>query len=77
MSPTLAECVLARKWLIDEDQIEIIPESLTASCLDESLCLSSSKKYFTGEAKNPRYFVEDAQIQLMMIQKIQFCVTVV
>ena len=68
VSPTLAERVLARKWLIDEDQIEIIPERITASFLDENVCLSSCKKYFTDEgwlalesvvaaiAKTPRYF---------------------
>ena len=68
VSPTLAERVLARKWLIDEDQIEIIPERITVSCLDENVCLSSCKKYFTDEgwlaleslvaaiAKSPRYF---------------------
>ena len=68
MSPILAERVLARMWLIDEDQVEIIPERITASCLDENVCLSSCKKYFTDEgwsalenvvatiAKSPSYF---------------------
>ena len=37
VSPTSAERVLARKWLIDEDQIEIIPERITAFCLDENV----------------------------------------
>jgi len=41
VSPILAERVLARKWLIDEDQVEIIPERITASCLDENVCLLS------------------------------------
>ena len=44
VSPTLAELVLARKQLIEEDQIEIIPEKITASCLDENVCLLSYKK---------------------------------
>ena len=68
VSPTLAELVLARKRLIEEDQIEIIPERITASCLDENVYLSSCKKYFTNEtwlalegvvaviANNPCYF---------------------
>ena len=53
------------------------------------MCLPSCRKYFTGDAwlalevviaaiaTNPATFVEGAQIQLMMTQKIPFCVTAV
>ena len=50
VSPMVAELVLSRKGLVEEDQIEIIPERITASCLDENVCLSSCRKYFTSDA---------------------------
>ena len=50
VSPVIAEVALSRKGLIEEDQVEILPERVTASCLDENVCLSSCKKCFTGDA---------------------------
>ena len=40
VSPAVAEVALSRKVLIEEDQVEILPERVTASCLDD----------FTGDA---------------------------
>ena len=48
VSPVVAEAALSRKGVIDEDQVEIIPERVTASCLDQNVCLSSCKKVFYG-----------------------------
>lgn len=50
VSPVVAELALSRKGLIEEDQVEIMPERVTASCLDENVCLSSCRKYFTSDA---------------------------
>ena len=44
VSPVVAELALSRKGLIEEDQVEIMPERVTASCLDENVCLSSCRK---------------------------------
>jgi len=46
----VAEVAISRKGLVEEDQIEIIPERVTASCLDENVCLSSCGKYLTTDA---------------------------
>ena len=50
VSPVVAELALLRKGLIEEDQVEIMPERVMASCLDENVCLSSCGKYFTSDA---------------------------
>ena len=50
VSPAVAELALLRKGLIEEDQVEIMPERVTASCLDENVYLSSCRKYFTSDA---------------------------
>jgi len=47
--PVAAEAALSRKGLIEEDQVEILPERVTASFLDENICLLSCKKYFTAD----------------------------
>jgi len=46
----VAEAAISRKGLIEENQVEILPERVTASCLDENICLLSCKKYFTVDA---------------------------
>ena len=68
MEPSDAEIVLARKGLIQEDGVEILPEGITASCLDDQVHLDSCKKYFTQDGrlalqnvvkaiqKNPAYY---------------------
>ena len=49
VEPSDVEIVLARKGLIQEDGVEIMPEKITASCLDEQVHLESCKKYFTHD----------------------------
>ena len=68
VEPSDAEIVLARKGLIQEDGVEILPERITASCLDDQVHLDSCKKYFTQDGwlavqnvlraiqKNPAYY---------------------
>ena len=46
----IAEAAISRKALIKEDQVEIRPEKVTASCLDPQVCLEICKKYFTRKA---------------------------
>ena len=36
--------------MIDEDQVEVRPEKISASCLDENVCLESCRKYFSEDA---------------------------
>jgi len=50
VSPVVVEVALSRKGLVEEDQIEIIPERVIASCLDENVCLLSCRKYLTTDA---------------------------
>ena len=68
MEPSDAEIVLVRKGLIQEDGVEILPECITASCLDDQVHLDPCKKYFTQDGwmavhnvveaikKNPAYY---------------------
>lgn len=49
MEPCDAEIVLARKGLIQEDGVEILPERIPVSCLDDQVHLESCKKYFTHD----------------------------
>ena len=68
VEPCDAEIVLARKGLIQEDGIEVLPERVTAGCLDDQVHLDSCKKYFTEDGwlavqnvvktikKNPVYY---------------------
>ena len=43
-----AELVLKGK-LIDEEDIETRPECVSASCLDENVCIRNIQKYFTND----------------------------
>ena len=36
--------------LIEEKEVEIIPDKITAACVDENVCLQQCKKYFTDDA---------------------------
>ena len=36
--------------MIDEDMVEVRPEKVNVSCLDENVCLLSCRKYCTNEA---------------------------
>ena len=36
--------------VIEEDQVEVRPEKVCASCLDENVCLKICRKYFTHDA---------------------------
>ena len=38
--------------IIEEEQVEVKPEKVPASCLDENVCLESCRKYFTQDAWN-------------------------
>ena len=43
VDPAIADIVLSRKGLIQEDTVEIHPERITASCLDDRVHLQSCK----------------------------------
>ena len=36
--------------LINEEDVEVDPNKIAASCLDENVCLSQCKKYFTEDS---------------------------
>ena len=36
--------------IIEEDEVEVRPEKITASCLDENVCLDSTRKYYSQDA---------------------------
>ena len=50
VEPAVAEAALSRKVLVEESQIEIIPEKITPSVLHENVHLESCKKYLTNDA---------------------------
>ena len=45
----IAELALSQKGLIQEDSVEVLPERVTASCLDENVDIQSCRKYFTTD----------------------------
>ena len=44
------DVVLTRKRLIEEDEVEMRPERIPSSCLDENVFVPSVQKYFTANA---------------------------
>ena len=36
--------------IIEEDEVEVRPEKITVSCLDENVCLDSTRKYYSQDA---------------------------
>ena len=44
------EAVLARKRLVEEEDVEIRPERIPSSCLEEDVCIQSVQKYFSKDA---------------------------
>ena len=36
--------------LINEDNVEVCPETISCSCLDENVCIESCRKYFSPDA---------------------------
>ena len=44
------ELVLARKRVVEESDVEIRPERIPSSSLDENVCISSIQKYFSIDA---------------------------
>ena len=49
VDPAIAETALSRRGLIQEDGVEVLPERVTACCLDENVNLQSCRKYFTSD----------------------------
>ncbi len=45
----MKEAVLARTRLVEEEDVEIIPEQIPASCLDKNVCVQSVQKYFSED----------------------------
>ena len=60
--------VITRKRVVEEADVEIRPEKIPSSCLDENVCINSIQKYFSADAwaaveqvlevvkKNPAWF---------------------
>ena len=44
------ESVLSRKRVVEESDVEIRPERIPSSCLDENICIQSIQKYFSVDA---------------------------
>ena len=75
--------VITRKRVVEKADVEIRPEKISSSCLDENVCINSIQKYFSADAwtaveqvlevvkKILLGFVDRVQRKLMTIQKIQ------
>lgn len=46
----VATAALGGKKLIGEEEVETRPEQVSASCLDENICIQTIQKYFTPDA---------------------------
>ena len=44
------EAVLARKQLVEEEDVEIRPERIPSACFEEDVCIQSIQKYFSIDA---------------------------
>ena len=44
------ESVLARRRLVEEEDVMVLPERIPASCLDKNVCIQSVQKYFSEDA---------------------------
>lgn len=67
MEPEIVDAAMNGQ-LISEEEVEVRPEKVSVSCLDENVCLASCQKYFTADAwlavlqvvelikKNPTYY---------------------
>ena len=49
VEPDIADAAL-KGQLVTEDEVEVQPERVSPSCLDENVCLASCQKYFTNDA---------------------------
>ena len=49
VEPEVADAALSGT-IIEEEQVEMRPEKVSASCLDENVCIRSCRKYFIHEA---------------------------
>ena len=49
VDPAIAEMALSQRGLIQEDGVEVLPERVTACCLDENVNLQLCRKYFTSD----------------------------
>ena len=50
VDPDIADAALFQKKLIQEYSVEVQPNKITASCVDEKVCMNSCKKYFSDDA---------------------------
>lgn len=46
----MKDAALTRKRLIEEDEVEMRPEQIPASCLDDNVFVPSVQKYFSPDA---------------------------
>ena len=44
------DSVIARERVVEETDVEICPEKIPSSCLDENVCIHSIQKYFSADA---------------------------
>ena len=43
--------------LINEDNVEVLPETISCSCLDENVCIESYRKYISPDRQESSYLV--------------------
>ena len=46
---SLLQSAIDKKLIIEEDQVEVCPEKVSPSCLDECVCIQSCHKYFIND----------------------------
>ena len=50
MDLDIADAALFQKKLIQKYSVKVQPNKITASCVDEKVCINSCKKYFSDDA---------------------------
>ena len=64
-----AQAALSGEIIIEEEDVEVKPERVPASCLDENVCLESCRKYFTQDAWN----AVQAVVEVIRKKPIWYC----
>lgn len=55
--------------IIDEDEVEVRPEKISVSCLDENVCLDSTRKYFSRDA----WLAVEGVVQALRENPVYYC----
>ena len=69
VDPDVAAGAINGGKIIEEDEVEVRPEKVSASCLDENVCLESCRKYCSADA----WMVIDSVVNALRKNPVWYC----